>query len=151
MSKKLTGRDIDVMVGSLMVHVQEVSLSIEDGTTTTTTRGVPDGYIEGAVSASGELKLATGAFGTLMDAARSSGSFRGLEPFDLVFNAETTGEKLNIEAFECKLKISDLLSANQSGDERLTHTVTYEVTGREFVRINGVPLLRPEEISRLNT
>ncbi|MCO1336329.1 DUF2597 family protein [Microbulbifer sp. OS29] len=146
---KISGRDIDTMIGSYRINIEEASLSIEDGTGTTKTRGVPDGFIEGDVSASGEIKLNTGQFQIIVEAAKEAGSFRGLPTFDLVFNAETTDESINVEAFDCKLSLSDVLSANQS-NERLMHTIKYEVTGREFVNINGVPYLRSEEIERLN-
>jgi hypothetical protein len=146
---KLSGRDVDVMIGSYRVNFEEASLSIEDGTSTTKTRGVPDGFIEGDVAASGEIKLNTGQFDVIVQAAKEAGSFRGLPTFDLVYNAETSDEKLNIEAFECKLSLTDLINANQS-NERLMHTISFEVTGREFVKINGVSYLRPEEIERLN-
>ncbi|MFA0810845.1 phage protein [Microbulbifer epialgicus] len=146
---KLSGRDVDVMIGSYRVNIEEVSLSIEDGTGTTKTRGVPDGFIEGDVSASGDIKLNTGQFDIIVQAAKKAGSFRGLPTFDLVFNAESTDEKLNIEAFDCKLSLTELLNATQS-NERLMHTISFEVTGREFVNVNGVSVLRPEEIERLN-
>lgn len=146
---KLSGRDIDVAIGSYRVNIEEASLSIEDATATTKTRGVPDGFIEGEVSASGEIKLNTGEFATILDAAKEAGSFRDLPTFDLVFNAESSDETLNIEAFDCKLRISDLLSASQSND-RLMHTVTFDVTGREFVKVNGVSYLRQAETERLN-
>ncbi|WP_299940125.1 phage protein [uncultured Microbulbifer sp.] len=146
---KLSGIDVDVMIGSYRVNFDEASLSIEDATSATKSRGVPDGFIEGDVAASGEIKLNTGQFDVIVQAAKEAGSFRGLPTFDLVYNAESTDETLNIEAFECKLSLTDVLSANQN-NERLMHTISFEVTGREFVKINGVPYLRPEEIERLN-
>ncbi|WP_299945922.1 phage protein [uncultured Microbulbifer sp.] len=146
---KLSGRDIDVTIGSYRVNIDEASLTIEDATAATKNRGVPDGFIEGEVSATGEMKFNSGELATILDAAKEAGSFRDLPTFDLVFNAESTDEKLNIEAFDCKLRISDLLSASQN-NERLMHTVTFEVTGREFVKVNGVPYLRQAEIERLN-
>lgn len=150
MGRKLSGKDVDVMVGGYMVHIEEATISIDDATSTTKTRGIPDGFLEGEVSASGEIKLNTGQMETILDAAKDAGSFRDLPTFDLVFNAETTDEKLNIEAFDCKLKLSDLLNASQAGGERLMHTITFEVTGRDFVRINGVPYLRAAETEALN-
>ncbi|BBM04172.1 phage protein [Microbulbifer sp. GL-2] len=146
---KLSGRDVDAMIGSYRVNFDEASISIEDGTGATKTRGIPDGFLPGDVAASGEIKLNTGQFNIILQAAKEAGSFRGLPTFDLVFNAESSDEKLNIEAFDCKLSVTDLLNATQ-GNERLMHTITFEVTGREFVKVNGVSYLRPEEIERLN-
>lgn len=145
MGRKLTGKDIDVMIGSYMVHIEEVSLTIDDATAPTKTRGIPDGFIEGEVSASGEIQLNSAQFAVITDAAKEAGSFRDLPPFDIVMNAETTEETLNLEAFGCKLRLSDLLSANQTGNERLVHTIAYDVTDSDFVNINGVPYLRAAE------
>lgn len=150
MGQKLTGKDVDVMIGSYMVHIEEISITIEDATAPTKTRGIPDGYIEGEVSASGEIKLNTSQFQVISDAAKEAGSFRDLPTFDVVINAETTDEKLTIEAFDCKLRLSDLLSASQSGGERLIHTLAYDVTGADFVHINGVPYLRAAETENFN-
>lgn len=146
MGQKLSGKDIDVMIGDHLVHIDEATLSIEDSTAPVKTRGVPNGHVSGEVAASGEIKLDTTNFQTLIDAAKSAGSFRALSTFDLVMNGETTEETLKIEAFGCKFRISELLNANASGGEKLMHTLPYDVTAREFVRINGVPYVDASEI-----
>ena len=149
MGQRLSGKDIDVMIGGYMVHIEEATLAIEDSTTPTRTRGIPDGYIDGEVAANGEIKLATAQFQTIVDAAKRAGSFRDLGTFDLVFNGETTQEQLRLEAFDCRLRIADLMNAQASGGEKLVHTLAYDVTGRDFVRINGVPYLASRETENL--
>ncbi|WLQ14402.1 DUF2597 family protein [Hahella aquimaris] len=147
--KRLSGKDIDVMIGDMLVHVEEVTLSIEDATAVTKTRGIPNGYVDGEVSASGDITVDTTNLQTILDAAKATGSFRALEPFDQVFNGATSGGELRIEAFGCKLRISDLLNAKASGGEQLTHKLAYDVTDPDFVRINGVPYVDASETEKL--
>ena len=68
---------------------------------------------------------------------------------DFVFYANTGDEEQKIEAYECKLKISDLLNADKSSDEEATHTIDYMVTSPDFVRINGVPYLSANDTRNL--
>ena len=139
MGARLGGKDVYAMVGSLSIVFEEASISIEDGSKATPTRGRPNGYVRGDVSASGELTVDTANLGLIIDAAKSAGSFQELEPFDIVFNAESAVDKLTVEAFECLVKLSDVLDANANGGDKLTHKLPFEVTGKDFVRINGVP------------
>lgn len=149
MAKRLSGYDIDVMVGDYLVHFDEVTLTIEDNSKAVTSRGRPNGHVSGAISASGELTLDTANLMVVVDAAKSAGSFMELEPFDVVFNGETTADTLRIEAFECLLKLSDVLNANSNGEDKLQHKLPFEVTGKNFVRINGVPYAPDSDIDRL--
>ncbi|MBL4761387.1 MAG: DUF2597 family protein [Gammaproteobacteria bacterium] len=144
MGQKLSGRDIDVMLGDLMIHFEDISLDIDDATAVSKTKGVPNGFTVGEVGASGELVVDTANFNLIMKAAEAAGSFQQLGTFDTVFNGDTSSEKLKIEAFDCKFKISGLIAAKASGGEKLTHKLPYDVTGSDFVRINGVPYVNPE-------
>lgn len=139
MGARISGIDVNTMVGDLQVQFEEVSIAIEDNSQAVSTRGRPNGHVRGAVKASGELTVDTANLQLMLDAAKQAGSWQELPPFDIVFNAETDIDQLNIEAFECLVKIADLLSANANGEEKLTHKLPYEVTGKDFVRINGVP------------
>jgi len=141
MSRRLTGKDINVFIGYMIIHVDEVSVSIEDNTAVAKTRGQPNGYTTGDVSASGEIKVDTTNFNLILAAAKAAGSFQSLSAFDFVFNGATPTDILNIEAFECKLRISDLLSAKSTGGEQVMHTLPFDVTGKDFIRINGVPYI----------
>lgn len=149
MAKRLSGKDVDVMIGDMMVHVENITLSIEDSTTVAKTRGIPNGFIDGEAAASGEIEVDTANFKTIIDAAKRAGSFKALPPFDIVMNAESTAEGINVEAFDCKLRISELMNAAATGGEKLKYTLPYDVTSPDFVRINGVPYLDNSEVASL--
>lgn len=146
---RIGGKNFDVNLGDLLVHVESCTLDITDNTSVAQTRGVPNGHVDGDVSASGEMEFDTSNFNLLIEAARSAGSFRQLEPFDSVFFAKAGEEELKIEAFGCKLKVSSLLNIDPKGGEKTKHKVPFDVTSPDFVRINGVPYLDAAEIEGL--
>jgi len=141
MGAKLGGRDFDVMLGDLMVHVESMSATIDDGKSVSQTKGVPTGKVAGAVSCAGEMELDTENFNLIIDAAKKSGSFEELDDFDIVTNGEVDDDKLNIEMFGCSLRISDLINIDSKGGEKTKHKVPFDVTSPDFVKINGVPYL----------
>lgn len=149
MAKKLSGIDVAVKIGGYMVQFEEVSLSIEDKSKAVTSKGRPNGYVQGAVSASGTITVDTDNLLVLLDVAKSAGSWQQMDAFDVSFSAETKGTSLSIEAFECLIKMADLLKANPSDEEKLTHTLPFEVTGKDFIRINGVPYANTDDIESL--
>lgn len=145
MGRKISGMDVTTTIGSHALQFEEVSLSIEDNSQSTSSRGRPNGYVRGAAKASGEITLDTDNFKILLAAAKSAGSWREIEQFDIVMHADVGGSNLKVEAFECLVKISDLLNADSKGEEKLTHKLPYEVTGKDFVKIDGVPYLEESE------
>ena len=147
---RIGGKNFDVNLGDLQVHVENITLDITDNTAVAKSRGVPDGSVDGDVSASGEMELDTNNFNLLIEAARSAGSFRNLKPFDTVFFAKAGDEELRVEAFGCKLRISSLLGVDPKGGEKTKHKVPYDVTSPDFIRINGVPYLDATEIEGLS-
>ncbi|MDR7053732.1 DUF2597 domain-containing protein [Pseudomonas frederiksbergensis] len=146
---RIGGKNFDINLGDLQVHVESCTLDITDNTAVAQTRGVPNGHVDGDVAASGEFEFDTSNFNLLIEAARSAGSFRQLEPFDSVFFAKAGEEELRIEAFGCKLKVSSLLSVDPKGGEKSKHKVPFEVTSPDFIRVNGVPYLAAAEIEGL--
>ena len=146
---RIGGKNFDVNVGDLQVHVANCTLDITDSTAVAQSRGVPNGHVDGDVSASGEMEFDTSNFNLLIEAARSAGSFRKLEPFDVVFFAKAGDEELRVEAFGCKLRVSSLLSVDPKGGEKSKHKVPFEVTSPDFIRVNGVPYLAAAEIEGL--
>lgn len=146
---RIGGKNFDVNLGDLLVHVESCTLDITDNTAVSQSRGVPDGHVDGDVAASGEMEFDTSNFNLLIEAARTAGSFRELEPFDSVFFAKAGDEELRIEAFGCKLKVSSLLSIDPKGAEKSKHKVPFDVTSPDFIRINGVPYLAAKEIEGL--
>jgi hypothetical protein len=146
---RIGGKNFDVNLGDLLVHVESCTLDITDNTAVAQSGGVPDGHVDGDVSGSGEMEFDTSNFNLLIEAARTAGSFRELEPFDSVFFAKAGDEELRIEAFGCKLKVSSLLSIDPKGGEKSKHKVPFDVTSPDFIRINGVPYLASAEIEGL--
>ncbi|MEB2622083.1 phage protein [Pseudomonas sp. YuFO8] len=146
---RIGGKNFDVNLGDLLVHVQNCTLDITDNTAVAQSKGVPNGHVDGDVSASGEFEFDTSNFNLLIEAARTAGSFRKLEAFDIVFFAKAGDEELRVEAFACKLKVSSLLGIDQKGGETSKHKVPFDVTSPDFIRINGVPYLDASEIEGL--
>ena len=103
---RIGGKNFDVNLGDLLVHVENCTLDITDNTAVAQSKGVPDGHVDGDVSASGEMEFTTSNFNLLIEAARSAGSFRELEPFDVVFFAKAGDEELRVEAFACSRHIA---------------------------------------------
>ena len=147
---RIGGKNFDVNLGDLLVHVESCTLDITDNTAVAQSRGVPNGHVDGDVSASGEMEFDSYNFNLLIESARSAGSFRGLEPFDIVFFAKAGDEELRVEAFGCKLRVSSLLSVDPKGGEKSKHKVPFDVTSPDFIRINGVPYLAAAEIEGLS-
>lgn len=146
---RIGGKNFDVNLGDLQVHIENCTLDITDNSAVAKTHGVPDGHVDGDVSGAGEMEFDTNNFNLLVEAARSAGSFRKLEPFDIVFFAKSGDEELRVEAFGCKLRISSLLGVDPKGGEKSKHKVPYDVTSPDFIRINGVPYLDSTEIEGL--
>lgn len=136
---KLSGYSVQVMIGTFAVEFTQVTASIEDNSKAAMSRNRPNGSLRGAVSCSGEITVDTDNLTIMLDAAKSAGSWQDMPEFDIVMNADSGNVALNIELFECLVKISDLLDAESNSEDQLTHSLPYEVTGKEFVKINGVP------------
>lgn len=146
---RISGMNFDINMGDLKIHVETATLDITDNSAAVQTGGVPDGWVDGDVSASGELELDTANFNLLIEAARKAGSFRRLELFDTLFYAKTPTDEIRVEAFGCKPKISSLLNIDPKGGEKSKHKVPFDVTSPDFIHINGVPYLDAEEIEGL--
>jgi hypothetical protein len=142
----ISGQDFDVMVGDFLVHVESLSATITDNRKAVMTGGIPDGNVNGDVSCGGEIEVDTKNFNLIIESAGASGSFRELEPFDVICIAKVTGQELKTELFGCLLTISDLLNIDPKGGEKTKHKLPFQVTSPDFVRINGVPYLSANDI-----
>jgi hypothetical protein len=147
---RISGMNFDVNLGDLQIHVEKGTLDITDNSSVAQTRGVPDGYVDGDVAASGEFEFDSANMALLVEAAGRAGSFRKLEPFDVLFFAKTATDELRVEAFGCKLKISSLLDIDPKGGQKSTHKVPFDVTSPDFIRINGVSYLDSTETEGLS-
>ncbi len=76
--------------------------------------------------------------------ARTVGSWRGIQPVDLMWYAKAGNEEIKVEAYGCKLIVSDILDVDPKGGSVMMHKVKFVVTSPDFVRINGIPYLEAE-------
>jgi hypothetical protein len=136
---KINGKSFDVRIMGSLIEFESFSLSIEDNSETAMTRGKPDGYLRGDVSASGELKINTQNLMMLSAVAKAAGSYQDIPAFDIHAHALGDKEAITVAAYDCRIKISELLNIDPSSTERTTHTLPFQVTGKDFVDINGVP------------
>ncbi|ENM6001648.1 DUF2597 family protein [Proteus mirabilis] len=147
--KRISGQSIDFNIDGDLVHVEKVSLSITDNTGVAQTNGVPDGYVNGDVSAEGELELSTKYLNVITAKARSAGSWRAIPLVDLMWYAKAGTEELKVESFGCKLNLTDILDVDPKGGAVMTHKIKFIVTSPDFVRINGIPYLESELTDKL--
>ncbi|WP_429076430.1 phage protein [Aeromonas hydrophila] len=149
MTKRISGASFDITLMGAMIHVEKASLSITDNSAVAQTRGIPDGFVDGDVAAELEFELDTKNFNLLGEAAKRAGAWRAMEPDDVLFYADSGGEKMKVEAFGVKLQVSDLLDADPKGGSKSAHKVKGFVTSPDFVHINGVPYLSSDDTRHL--
>lgn len=149
-NKRISGKSFDVMVGDYMLHVDKFSITVNDNGGVAYSGGVPDGYTAGDFSADGEIEIDTVNLLTLNQAAKAAGSWEDLEPFDISTVADVGDNKgLRVDAYGCKLRLSDLLAIDPKSNEKSTHKIKFDVTDRNFVAVNGVPIISPKSIENL--
>lgn len=144
MSKRISGQSFDFNLDGSLIHVEKSTLSITDNTGAAQTNGVPDGWVSGDVSAEGELEFSTKALAILKAKARTAGSWRSIPEVDLMWYAKAGSEEMKVEAFGCKLLLSDILDHDPKGGSTINLKVKYLVTSPDFVRLDGVPYLESE-------
>ncbi|AHM71644.1 phage protein [Yersinia enterocolitica] len=146
---RIGGNSIDITLGTQIIHVKTVSVDITDNTAATQSRGIPDGYVSGDVSAEGEMEVDTKNFKKLSAAAKSAGSYRKMPTTDILFYANTGDEELTVEVFGCKLIITSPLGFDPKGGETATHKFKYIVTSPDFIHIDGTPILSSDDVRDL--
>ncbi|EAQ6131893.1 DUF2597 family protein [Salmonella enterica] len=145
-TERISGMSFDVSFNGRNVHVKTATLDITDNTKAIQERGVPNGWVRGDVEASGEIELDTINFQLLGEAAREAGSWRDIEEADFLFFAQAAKTELKIEAFGCKLLISNLLNIDSKGGDSMSHKIKFMVTSPEFVKIDGMPILSAADV-----
>lgn len=143
--QRINGLSFDFDLGGKGIHSEKMSLDITDNSAVVKRNGRPDGYVNGAVEASGEIEVDATGLKSITDAAQSAGSFQSLEPFDIVTYAKVGSDEVKVEAFGCKLKVSKLLDIDKSSSDPSKFTIPFDVTSPDFVKINGVPYIKPLE------
>ncbi|MEX9943265.1 phage protein [Providencia rettgeri] len=144
MSQRLSGQSFDFNIDGDLIHVEKVSLSITDNTAAAQTKGMPDGFVAGDVSAEGEIEISTKYFEIIVEKARAAGSWRGIKPMDFLWYAKAGNEEMKVESFGNKLILTDILDTDPKGGALTTHKIKYLVTSPDFVRIKGIPYLESE-------
>lgn len=142
---RFTGRNFDVTLLGVMVHVKSASATINDESAVAMTRGVTDGYSDGSATCDVEYELDLNNFRKIQQKAREAGSWRGIKPHDCLFYANNGGEEDKIELFGVKLLISDLLSVDPESADQTTRKLKGFVTSPHFVRVNGIPYLSDDD------
>ncbi|EBI9055947.1 DUF2597 domain-containing protein [Salmonella enterica] len=148
-TERISGMSFDVSFNGRVIHVKTITLDVTDNTKTIQERGVPNGWVRGDAEASGELELDTVNFQLLGEAAREAGSWRDIEEADFLFFAQAAKTELRVEAFGCKLVLSNLLNIDSKGGDSLSHKIKYLVTSPEFVKIDGIPILSATDVRDL--
>lgn len=146
---RVSNSSFSFKLGDYRLIAEKASLAIEDGRKAVKDAGVPNGYIPGEVSASGEIELDAAAMGVLTEAAKTAGSWQEIPIVDLLFFAKGTKEESKTEAFGCLLNISDLPEYDPTSDKKAITKIPYEVTSPDFVRIGGVPYLSKDRTEDL--
>lgn len=150
MKNRINGKSFDVRIMGFKVHFESFNISIEDNSTVATNNGRPNGVLLGDISASGELVVDTANFMLLTAAAKAAGSFQELPTFPI--DAYAGGgnargvELMHVHAYECNMKVSDLLSIDPTSTDKTTHKIDFDVTGQDFIDINGVPYAKTTEL-----
>ncbi|EAQ7002218.1 DUF2597 family protein [Salmonella enterica] len=148
-TERISGMSFDVSFNGRVIHVKTITLDVTDNTKAIQERGVPNGWVRGDAEASGELELDTVNFQLLGEAAREAGSWRDIEEADFLFFAQAAKTELRVEAFGCKLVLSNLLNIDSKGGDSLSHKIKYLVTSPEFVKIDGTPILSAADVRDL--
>ncbi|EBU8196154.1 DUF2597 domain-containing protein [Salmonella enterica subsp. enterica serovar Sandiego] len=148
-TERISGMSFDVSFNGRNIHVKTATLDITDNTKAIQERGVPNGWVRGDVEASGEIEVDTVNFQLLGEAAREAGSWRDIEEADFLFFAQAAKSELKIEAFGCKLLISNLMNVDSKGGDSLSHKIKFLVTSPDFVHIDGTPVLSTQDVRDL--
>lgn len=143
--ERISGMSFDFYLFGRPIHAESVSLSISDNSAVALTRGIPDGWVSGDVSAEGEIELDAKNFEKLSAAAQAAGSYRSIPETDFTFFARRGGVRDKVETFGNKLVLSDILNIDPKGGSKTTKKIKFFVTSPDFVRINGVPYLSSED------
>lgn len=147
--KRVSSSSFSFTMGDFRLTAEKATLSIEDSRKVVKDKGIPNGYVDGEVGASGEIELDAAAMGILSEEAKTKGSWQSIEPPDLLFYAKGTKEEEKVEAFGCLLNLQDIIEYDPTSDKKATTKIGFEVSSPDFVRINGVPYLDEERTKDL--
>ncbi|EOW6612691.1 phage protein [Vibrio fluvialis] len=145
MSARFSGRSFDTTLFGEFVHVKSATATINDESEAAYTRGVTDGYTDGKVGCDVELELDLKQFQKVHKAAKASGSYRGIEPDDVMFYADNGVDEDKVELFGVKFVLADIIGIDPESQDKSTRKLKGFVTSPLFVKINGVPYLSKDD------
>ncbi len=140
--QRITGRDVELRLPTGVIALcDQITLNLSVGTKAVRSGGYPAGWVYGEVTGDGEMTIDSEEVIKLLDAAEEAGSWEEMDAFDIVLAASVSSLDLRVEAFGCKLDVPDF-KIDRKGGDKITHTLKFEITDPQFVRVNGVPLAR---------
>lgn len=145
MTARFSGRNFDTSLFGEFVHVKSATATINDESEVAFTRGVTDGYTDGKVSCDVEIELDLAQFKKVHAAARRAGSYRGIEPDDVMFYANNGIDDDKVELFGVKFVLADIMGIDAESADKSTRKLKGFVTSPLFVSINGVPYLSRDD------
>ena len=80
---RISGKSFDVRMMGIKIHVESYTLSITDNSAVAKNGGIPHGYVEGDVEASGEIVVDAANLMLISAAAQAAGSSWSAAGFSL--------------------------------------------------------------------
>ncbi|SUH25860.1 phage protein [Salmonella enterica subsp. enterica] len=87
MTERISGGSFDVNYDSIMIHVENATVTITDNSAVAQSRGIPNGHTKGSVSADVEVEVDSQNFKKFTAVARAAGSWRAIPAKDFLFYA----------------------------------------------------------------
>jgi hypothetical protein len=145
MTARFSGRSFDTTLFGEFVHVKSATATINDESEAAFTRGVTDGYTDGKVSCDVEVELDLNQFKKVHSAAKTAGSYRGIDPEDMMFYANNGVDEDKVELFGVKFVLADIIGIDPESTDKSTRKMKGFVTSPLFVRINGTSYLSSDD------
>lgn len=143
MGQRISGKNVEVTLSNIgkIVLIDEINFSLSSGSGAAKSGGAPIGWLEGEVEGTGTMIIEDSELDKFLEEADDAGSWAQMEAPDVTLYANVGGRERKIEAFGCKLDFPSFeVKRNEKGE--FVHTIPFEVSGEEFVHINGVRLAR---------
>lgn len=142
---RINGKAFDVRFMYTKIHFEGFTLTVEDNSGVAMTKGAPDGNLPGDKKANGELKIDSANLMLLAAVAKVAGSWDQIPTFPIDTFAEGENESVGYEAVHirahgCKMRFGELLNIDPNSNEKTVHTIKFDVTGRDFVWVDGTPI-----------
>lgn len=137
--QRLNGSCYSVHMDGTEFDAQKFSLDITDNSAVATKGGLPNGVLIGDCAASGTLTVDQDEFAKIEAMAKKAGSYQKMPPVDMMGYAKVGKIEKKVEAFGCKLKLGNVVNADASSTDEELIEIPFDVTSRDFVKINGVP------------